>query len=543
MAATPYQYPTPAMFEAYRAGARASGQDLATLGTPIETSSMGAPAVAGPPGFFSQLRARLAIMIAGADAGRVFMPPQQPLQPIAQPADYAALGRPWDYPVGWNTRVTPRTGKVPFATLREMASAELGYDVLRLLIERTKDKILSQEWSIVPRDHAVKPDARCKELEEFFQYPDKVNTFNDWGRMLLEQTLVYDAPAVWLRPTRGGDLYSLDILDGSLISPKIMADGRLPPPDYGPAYQQVLKGLPAVDYVQPVPKGQPVPLDPNGQPYPELLYKPRNPRVDSLYGYGPVEQIMTTIYISHAREKYFLEYYKNGSIADLIFQVPETWNPDQIKQFDSWWNSMLAGNLGNRRRAQFVPHGVEPYDIREKALTDDADQWLIRICCFAFGINPMPFIKQMNKGQEATHHQEAAEEGLEPWLKWFTDFINRVIYLKFGWRDLTFHWREDDPIDPAEQAKIDASDVQSAIYHPDEIRRKRGDEPMSTELRDDLSYVNFRNALGTTLPEDAQPDVPEPAPMAPAAKPAPGVAGKLGKGSRLSRSTRGGVRY
>lgn len=544
-AAKPYAYPTPAMLDGYRAGVNTAGADLRTLGTPLDTSSLAAPMVAGPMEPFSRRLGRaLAISILGADAGRVLFPPQQPLQPIAQPIDMAALGRVWDYPVGFNTRVTPRTGKVPFRTLREMAAPETGYDVLRLLIERVKDKILSQAWAVVPRDKQMKPDARCDEINDFLLYPDKVNTFNDWARMLLEQVLVYDAPAVWLRPTRGGDLYALDILDGSLIAPKIMADGRLPPPEYGPAYQQVIKGLPAVDYVQPVPKGQPIPTDPSGQPYPELLYKPRNPRVDSLYGFGPVEQIMTTVWISHAREQYLLQYYKNGSTPDLMVATPPTWNPDQIKQFQQWWDSLLVGNLENRRGTKFVPDGTKVIDTKEKALTDESDQWLIRICCFAFGLNPMPFIKQMNRGQEQTHHEEAIQEGLEPWQKWFTDFMDRIIALKFGWRDLTFAWREDDPVDPVDQAKIDASDVLSAIYHPDEIRRKRGDEPMAPALRADLAYTNFRSALGTVPPPDAQP---EPAPDPFGAKPAPGVAGKaLGKGVRApgsSRSTRTAHRY
>ncbi|HJU25397.1 MAG TPA: phage portal protein [Rhodanobacteraceae bacterium] len=542
-----YQYPTPAMLAGYRAAVNAPGpDDLRTLGTPIETSSLAAPEVAGPRESFGERLGRaLAIRILGADAGRVLFPPQQPLQPIAQPVDMGAVGRPWDYPVGWNTRVTPRTGKVPFRTLREMAAPETGYDVLRLLIERVKDKLLAQSWNVVPRDKETKPDSRCAELEDFFRYPDQVNTFNDWARMLLEQVLVYDAPAVWLRPTRGGDLYALDIIDGSLISPKIMADGRLPTPEYGPAFQQVIKGLPAVDYVQPVPKGQPIPLDPNGQPYPELLYKPRNPRVDSLYGYGPVEQIMTTIYIAHAREKYFLEYYKNGSAPDLLIGVPETWQPTHIEQFQRTWDAMLQGNLANRRTTRFIPGNMKPFDVRERVLTDEADQWLIRICCFAFGLNPMPFIKQMNRGQEQTHHEEAIQEGLEPWQKWFTDFMDRVIALKFGWRDLTFAWREDDPVDPVDQAKIDASDVANAIYHPDEVRRKRGDEPMDPALRDQLAYVNYRAALGTIVPPELQPEQPEPEPAMAGNKPAPEVAGKLGKGARArsSRSTRSVVRY
>jgi hypothetical protein len=56
-----------------------------------------------------------------------------------------------------------------------------------------------------------------------------------------------DAPALCKRRTRGGALYALEPLDGATIKRLIDDWGRtpLPPP---PAYQQILKGVPAVDY-------------------------------------------------------------------------------------------------------------------------------------------------------------------------------------------------------------------------------------------------------------------------------------------------------
>lgn len=540
-----YAYPTPEMLAGYRSALQSAGMGPRASGLPLDTSSMAAPMVAGPR---LSLRQRIGMFILGADAGRALFPPQQPLQPIAQPADYAALGRPWDYPVGWNTRVTPRTGKVPFATLREMASPETGYDVLRVLIERVKDDIISQDWMVGPIDKHQARDKRCDELEAFFQYPDKVHPWADWLRMLLEQVLVYDAPAIWMRPTRGGDLYSLDVLDGALFSPKIMADGRLPPPEYGPAYQQVIKGLPAVDYIQPVPKGQAVPTDPSGQPYPELLYRPRNPRIDSLYGYSPVEQIMTTVYIAHAREKYMLEYYKNGTIADLIMSTPATWNPDQVAQFQRNWNSLLAGNLANRRGAMFVPDGIKPYDIREKALTDQSDDWLIRICCFAFGLSPMPFTKMMNRASAHTHAEQQKEEGTLPYLNWVANLMRHIINLKFGYRDLVFRWQEETSTDPLEEAQRFQIYLNSKVYHPDEVRMKLGEDAMASKLREQMDMPPFAATMNATvLPPDQQAaaDARKPAPdgTEPDEPPAPGVAGKLGKGSRSNRSTRSAVRY
>ena len=46
--------------------------------------------------------------------------------------------------------------------------------------------------------------------------------------MLLEDLLVIDAATIYPRLTRGGSLYSLDVIDGSTITPLIAEDGRSP---------------------------------------------------------------------------------------------------------------------------------------------------------------------------------------------------------------------------------------------------------------------------------------------------------------------------
>jgi Phage portal protein len=440
------------------------------------------------------------IRILGVDSAAAFFPPLNPLQPVAQFPEAMGI-RPWDYPVGWNQRVTPRTGySVGFGTLKALAD---GFDVLRIMIERVKDKIATKPWAFLPKDEHKKPDDRCKELEEFFAFPDREHSWQDWARMLLEQAIVYDAPAVYLRPTRGGELFSAEVWDGSLISPKIMADGRAPPADAGPAYQQVLKGLPAVDWIKPVPKGQPVPADPMGNPFPELLYKPRNPRVDSPYGYGPVEQIVMTINIAIRQEVWLLSYYTDGSQPDVAFSTPSTWTTQDIANFKRWWDSVLSGNLAERRGTMFLPDGTKIFNFKEGAIQDNQTaEWVIRVMCFALGLNPMPFVKQMNRGQEQTHHEEAQQEGEGPWISWLVDFIGAIVRLKFGWDDIEFRFDEADSVDPVDQSKIDASDVAAGIYHPDEIRANRGDSPMPADLRSQMAMVEYRNTPNATLLTD-----------------------------------------
>jgi hypothetical protein len=177
------------------------------------------------------------------------------------------------------------------------------------------------------------------------------------------------------------------------------------------------------------------------------------------------------------------------------------------------------------------------------------------------GLNPMPFIKQMNRGQEKTHHDESQEEGLGPWLHFVASQVNEIIRMKFGFNDIVFQWKEAEETDEAARAVIEASQVQNKIYHPDEIRQRRGDEPMPPNLRAQMDLATFSAAVNSTiLPPDQQAAQDKSAQALAAARPAPvighpaggtgapggasggsgGPAAKLGKahrGSTHSRST------
>lgn len=557
----PFEYPTPALIDAYRDGtASLSGTETPLYAPQFPpTSNLGAPSAVAP--FGRRLLQAVAIRILGADAGSVLFPPQQPLQPVAQAPAFGAVGRQWDYPVGYNTRVTPRMGvRIGFPFLKAMGD----FDIVRIMIERVKEEITTMAWTIGPKDKKKGRDAQMDAIEDWLTYPDRAHTWRDWTFALMEQVLVYDAPAIWLRPTRGAgagvagsDLYSLEIMDGSLFTPKVMADGRLPPPEFGPAYQQVLKGLPAIDYVQPVPKGQPIPLDGFGEPFPELLYKPRNPRVDLPYGYGPVEQIIRTIEIGLLREDFLKDFYTAGSIPDMFAFAPDTWNPDQIAQFQLLFDSLLSGNLKNRRGVKWLPGGGKPpFEPRKDALTDATDEWLIRIMCFCFGLSPMPFVKMMNRATGQTHAEQQKEEGTLPYASYLADLMNHIINVKVGRRDIVFRWEEEVATDPLEEAQRFALYGDLKVYHPDEIRQKLGDDKMPDELRAQMDQPTFaRTVNATVLPPDQQAEedqrkadqAKQTAALGPkpGSSPAPGVAGKVGKGVRKygANSTLRGLRY
>ena len=392
----------------------------------------------------------------GSTGGQTWMGPMAPIP--AQQQEVA--GRAWDFPVGLNLQYTPRgTEAINFDQLRALAD---NYDLIRLLIETRKDQMVKIKWVVQPIDPKQKTDGdkRIDELAAFLRMPDKRTMWQPWLRALLEDMLVIDAATVYPRMTRGGDLYSLELLDGASIKRVIDDFGRQPlPPD--PAFQQILKGVPAADYTSD-----------------ELIYVPRNIRTHKLYGLSPVEQVVMTVNIGLRRQLSQLQYYTEGSAPDLIFSVPATWNPDQIKMYQTWWDSTLSGNTGARRGTKFVPDGMKPFNTKEQALKDEYDEWIARVCCFAFSIPPTPFIKQMNRATAETSQQAALSEGLTPLMQWVKDLMDRIIWQYFGYQDLCFEWQSEEEQDPATQETIMNSRVRSGRMTINESRAAIGEDSL-----------------------------------------------------------------
>jgi hypothetical protein len=215
--------------------------------------------------------------------------PGVPLRPVAPPE---VAGRRFDFPVNTNVNIRPRSNEsVSFDDLRALAD---NYDLMRLVIETRKEQVESYDWEIVAREDIKgkgPSDLVIQQANDFFMYPDKENVWNTWLRMMLEDLFVIDGVALYPRKTRGGDPYAIELIDAATIKRVLDPTGRTPmAPD--PAYQQVLHGLPAVDYTNE-----------------ELLYFMRNPRTNRVYGYSPVEQVIMTVNIAMRRQLHQLQFY------------------------------------------------------------------------------------------------------------------------------------------------------------------------------------------------------------------------------------------
>lgn len=425
-------------------------------------------------------------MGSNTGSGSSWFGPGQPMTPTAPPQ---VEGRQFDFPAAYNVVTQPRAYQpITFGVLRAFANS---YDLLRLAIETRKDQVESLRWKIVPRDDATSgtnPDEfkdEIKEATEFFRYPDKRHSWARWLRMVLEDLFVLDAVSLYRRKTRGGKLYALQPLDGATIKPIIDDYGMTPTAPY-PAYQQVLKGLPAVNYTDE-----------------DLLYYPRNLRTNEVYGYGPVEQILMTVNIGLRRQVFQLNYFTEGNMPEALIGVPETWTPDQIRTFQEWFDNILAGNLAQKRRARFVPNAVGKTYIptKDTELFGKAEEWLARIVCYAFSLPPTPFINQVNRATSDTAQQVAINEGLIPLKNYIKDLIDGVIDKDLGLKNVMFMWDEEEELDAEKRQKIISGYMHDGLMTVNEGRIARGAKPYPDKQYDEPMFLT-NNGLAPLIARD-----------------------------------------
>ncbi len=368
--------------------------------------------------------------------------------------------RALDFDVGINTVATPRSASAfGFAELRAFANVE----IVRLAIETAKDQIEGLDWRIKPRDaRTAKPAdaARIAELQAFFARPDGATPFATWLRALLEDLLVLDAPAVEKRRDRAGRLIGLDVVPGDTLKLLVDETGRRPKAPL-PAFQQIIRGLVWADLTTD-----------------ELIYAPRNPRPNHLYGFSPVEQIIVTLNTILRRQTAQLGYFTESNVPSGLLSVPAGWGPDAIRTMQDAWDARLQGDTAGKSKVQWVPAETKYQPFKDSPLKDDFDEWLARIVCYAFSLPPGPFIKQMNRATAQTDQDRSDAEGPQQRKLWWKRIADELIATEFGAPDLEWGWADTADVDPLIAAQIDDLNLKNGSAVINEVRDRRGLGPL-----------------------------------------------------------------
>lgn len=385
-----------------------------------------------------------------------FMGPGEPvaaLRPERTPA------RQWDYPPAVNVVYTPRAGLTAFDILRNLAD----FDPVRYCIEERKNRVKARQWAIVPADKGrgdtSRLDRAIEELTRYWSYPDGENTFDLWISQLLEDSFLYDAATIFRWPTRDGKGTAEHVVvSGRTIKPLLDATGRRPRPP-APAYQQIIKGVPYAEFTSD-----------------ELVYAVRNPSVDSPYGMSEVEWLMLDINIALRRDTFDLSYYTQGNAPHGFGTTPEGWTAQQIAEWNTYFDSILAGDPAGRSKIKWVPHGFtfERWLEREEDKYVKFSEFIVRRCCAIFHVNPQAYTGQVNRATAETADESQAESADVPLMQWIEALITREIQTVQGHPDLEFRFVTERSRDELKAAQKEEIEIRSGKKSLDEVRAEAG---------------------------------------------------------------------
>jgi len=349
------------------------------------------------------------------------------------------------------------------------------YDVVRACINHRKRQIENLEWAIIPKDDEAEPEATkgaAEKITQFFEEPSNGNDFRTWNSKIMEDLLVLDGAALWKDKTYGGELKELLPVDATTIRIRIGSDGTIPePPDA--AYQQVIYGEVKGEYTTE-----------------ELIYKIMNPRNNTPYGLGPLEALIIGVDAALQSQLYNASMLKRGSIPEGFFGVPENWTPEQIKDYQLWFDTMLAGNYANNSGIKFMPGGKgvgymptkKPEDMRFL----EFEKWLLLKTCAMFDVQPsdIGFIENLPQNPGDAQKQLGHERGLVPMANFLKQTYTKIIAQDFGRPDLKFEWKGLQAVDDDFELDRAKTMVQNGAMTINEWRVDQGRKPLKEEAAD-----------------------------------------------------------
>lgn len=394
---------------------------------------------------------------------------------------------------------------VTFETLRVFS---VNYDVVRACINHRKRQIQNLEWAIVPKDEKVDPKKMKREIEKitaFFEEPAYMNDFTTFIDRIIEDMLIYDAIVLWKDRVFSGELKELLPVDAATIRIRVTSDGSLPEAPE-PAYQQIIKGHLHAEY------------DTD-----QMLYAIMNPRNSTPYGLSPLESIVLGVDAALKSQMYNSNMLSEGSIPEGFFALPQNWTPDQIKDYQQWFDALMAGNTRFNTRIKFVPGGTgvgytptkKPEDMRMM----EFEKWLLLKTCALFDVQPQDigFLENVNYSTSQTQQQTGNQRGLIPTANFLKNIFTKIIKNDFKNNDLKFEWKGLQVIDDKFELEKDTKLIALGAYTIDEMRVKQGLKPFN------LPYTQkpwvFANGIPVLL--DEIDEVPEVDPNTPSNDTAP----------------------
>ena len=339
-------------------------------------------------------------------------------------------------------------------TLRKLSVI---YPVARACINYRSSQITQLGWTVIDEKGNKGPDELLNQLRKPL-FGMRFRTFLD---KITDDLLTLDAVAIYKKRNRGGGVIGLMPIDSGTIRVKVTDTGEVPEPP-AIAYEQIIRGQIVAQMTTD-----------------DLIYDMINPRTNSAYGLAPLESLIMQAASALRADAYNIAFLTEGNVPEgFIYLPPEIAStPEQIKQWQTWFDAFYAGDVNLMRRLKVMP-GDSKYESIKKP--DDMSfkefqQWLLMVTCAVFGVPPQAigFTYQTNRATAEVQFALGEDRGLMPLANFFKDLFDDII-VELGFPEYTFKWTTLDKKDRLREAKIAEIMIKLGVMSGDEWRAEDG---------------------------------------------------------------------
>lgn len=355
---------------------------------------------------------------------------------------------------------------ITFETLRAFS---ISHEVTRACINLRKRQITGLDFQIVTADtdDTGAYDNDIAVVDAFFKklggrgigYTRFINKF-------IEDIMVLDAVAIEKQRARNKTLYNLIPIDAATIRLRVDHSGATPEPPET-AYVQLIRGEVTAEWTDD-----------------EMIYEMMNPRNDTPYGLAPLESLMIIVNSSLKAGMYNLGYLTDTNLPEGMYSMPDTWQPQQIKDFQEYFDALMAGDETMTRRLKFMPEGkYTPTSKPNDMAFNEFNDWLMKVTCALFEVTPIEigFNPKTGLGGIGYNEQQgevAENKGIYPMANLIKSVFTDIIQQELGFPHLAFDFPGLQVKDEKATAETNAILIQSGQRSINELRTDAGLDPI-----------------------------------------------------------------
>jgi SPP1 gp7 family putative phage head morphogenesis protein len=193
------------------------------------------------------------------------------------------------------------------------------------------------------------------------------------------------------------------------------AAGPAPPT---PAYYQLIHGQPWNWYTDQ-----------------DISYEMFRPQEDAPFGTTPMETILLTANTDLRFQWHFLQMFTEGSVpAGFIEVPPDISSPDQVAEWQDYWDAMVMGDQAKLHQLLAVPAGTKVITTRPEAFDPTFPEYLMMRTCAAHGVVPQDvgLIKDVNRANGETQTDIQFRVNTLPWVMWIEGILTRYLRHDIG---------------------------------------------------------------------------------------------------------------